>query len=50
MDENEENRVLMLQAIANTVFKYQETRNAFQFARGYLMANEVSKDLDMLLG
>ncbi len=50
MDENEQNRTLILQAAANILFKYKDSKNEFQFLRKYLLGNEVSKDLDTLLG
>ena len=50
MDENEDNRNLMLQAIANTTFKYRESASFFGFAKQYFINNEISKDLDLLLG
>lgn len=50
MDENEENRGLILQAAANILYKYRDSKGAFQFLRKYLFGNEVSKDLDTLLG
>ena len=40
----------MLQAIANTTFKYRESAPFFSFAKQYFSNNEVSKDLDLLLG
>ena len=40
----------MLQAIANTTFKYRESAGFFGFAKKYFINNEISKDLDLLLG
>ena len=39
----------MLQAGANIIFKYQNEKMEFSFLRNYLIGDEVSKDLDVLL-
>lgn len=48
-DEDEGDRITLLQASANVIFKYQNKKSEFGFIRNYLGENEVSSDLKLLL-
>lgn len=49
MDDDEDNKNIMLQAAANIIFKYQNKRDDFGFIKKYIGNNDVSHDLNMLL-